>query len=34
MDWHIKKFEQLSLDELYDILKMRSEIFVVEQECV
>lgn len=34
MDWHIKKFEHLSLDELYDILKMRSEIFVVEQECV
>ena len=34
MDWYIKKFEQLSLDELYDILKMRSEIFVVEQECV
>ena len=27
-------FETLSVNELYDILKLRSEIFVVEQNCV
>ncbi|MCQ8211053.1 GNAT family N-acetyltransferase [Cetobacterium somerae] len=29
-----KKFNELTLEELYDILKLRSEIFVVEQKCV
>lgn len=32
--WKIKSFEDLSIHELYDILKLRSEIFVVEQNCV
>jgi len=32
--WHIKPFEDLSNTELYTILKIRSEIFVVEQHCV
>lgn len=32
--WKIKPFETLSTNELYDILKLRSEIFVVEQNCV
>ncbi len=32
--WNIKSFEDLSVKELYDILKLRSEIFVVEQNCV
>ncbi len=31
--WHCKKYEQLSLDELYEILKIRQEIFIVEQDC-
>lgn len=30
----IKKFGELTCDELYDILKLRSEVFVVEQNCV
>ena len=30
----IKTFRQLSIDELYAILQLRSEIFVVEQDCV
>lgn len=34
MDWHIKRFGELTTDELYDILKLRSEVFVVEQNCV
>lgn len=32
--WEIKPFAALTVDELYDILKLRSEIFVVEQNCV
>ncbi|MGE0020717.1 MAG: GNAT family N-acetyltransferase [Draconibacterium sp.] len=29
-----KTFQELTVDELYDILRLRSEIFVVEQTCV
>ena len=34
INWNLKKFSELSLDELYGILKLRSEVFVVEQDCV
>ncbi len=34
MKFKIKSFYELSLDELYSILQLRSEIFVVEQDCV
>jgi ElaA protein len=34
LEWHLTSFETLSVQELYDILKLRSEIFVVEQNCV
>lgn len=30
----IKRFEELSVGELYEILKARSAVFVVEQSCV
>lgn len=30
----IKSFEELTKRELYEILRVRSEVFVVEQECV
>ncbi len=30
----IKNFQQLTLHELYEILQLRSEVFVVEQDCV
>tara|TARA_B100000497_G_scaffold36267_1_gene42512 strand:+ start:1184 stop:1627 length:444 start_codon:yes stop_codon:yes gene_type:complete len=30
----VKKFNDLSLEELYSLLQLRSEVFVVEQECV
>jgi ElaA protein len=33
VDLVIKRFEELSLTELYDILKLRVDIFVVEQNC-
>lgn len=29
-----KEFHELGLEELYDILQLRSEVFVVEQDCV
>jgi ElaA protein len=34
VEWKIKRFEALSLRELYYLLKLRSEVFVVEQNCV
>ena len=33
MKLNIKNFEELSNKELYNILKLRSEVFVVEQKC-
>ena len=34
IEWKIKSFEALTSTELYDILQLRSKIFVVEQNCV
>ena len=34
MNWIIKKYEHLSLHELYAILQLRNEVFAVEQNCV
>lgn len=31
--WLCSEFESLSTAELYDILRLRAEVFVVEQEC-
>lgn len=31
---HQKRFSELTLDELYELLRIRSEVFVVEQNCV
>lgn len=33
MNWSIKLFEELNTKELYDILQLRAEVFVVEQDC-
>jgi len=32
--WHLKSFDALTNSQLYQILRLRSEIFVVEQDCV
>jgi ElaA protein len=32
--WKIKRFNELSLSELYSLLQLRSLVFVVEQNCV
>ncbi len=31
--WQCKKFHELSVEELYNILHLRNEVFVVEQNC-
>lgn len=34
MQLHIKKFNELTREEIYNIFRLRSEVFVVEQNCV
>lgn len=34
LDIQTKTFNQLNTEELYDLLQLRSEVFVVEQDCV
>ncbi|MBC7650909.1 MAG: GNAT family N-acetyltransferase [Deinococcales bacterium] len=34
IQWHYKPFETLTNTELYALLRLRSEVFVVEQNCV
>lgn len=31
--WHFKEFNELTPKELYEILQLRAEVFVVEQDC-
>lgn len=33
MKWELKKFENLSALEVYNMLSLRNEVFIVEQEC-
>lgn len=33
LTWHAKNFQDLSLEELYEIIALRSAVFVVEQNC-
>jgi len=34
MEWLYKKFDELKTTELYEIMKLRQKVFVVEQNCV
>lgn len=34
LTFEIKPFEALSIHELYDVLRLRADVFVVEQDCV
>lgn len=34
VNWTIKRFHGLTLEELYRILQLRTEVFIVEQNCV
>ncbi len=33
MKWTLKKFQELSVQEFHDIVQLRLDIFVVEQDC-
>lgn len=33
MDWRWMRFEVFTLEELYDLLALRQQVFVVEQKC-
>lgn len=33
IDWKICKFEELTIDELYGILNLRSKVFIIEQDA-
>ncbi|RQP09629.1 MAG: GNAT family N-acetyltransferase [Chryseobacterium sp.] len=32
IDWHLKSFDELSRDRLYAIMRVRQEVFIVEQK--
>lgn len=34
IEWSLKRFDELSPQELYAVLQLRNEVFVVEQNCV
>ena len=34
MNWTFSRLAQLSADDVYDMLALRSEVFVVEQQCI
>jgi ElaA protein len=34
MDHHFRTWKELSTNELYGLLQLRSEVFVVEQQCI
>ena len=33
MEWFFKKYDELRINELYELLKLRASVFVVEQDC-
>lgn len=33
METTVKTFEELTINELYELLQLRNEVFIVEQEC-
>ncbi|MFG6462149.1 GNAT family N-acetyltransferase [Roseateles sp. DXS20W] len=34
MHWTCVRFDELTVEQLYDLLQLRSQVFVVEQNCV
>lgn len=33
LTWHVLPFQELGADRLYDVLRLRTDVFVVEQRC-
>lgn len=34
IQWKIKRFEELSTSELYGLLRLREQVFIIEQNCI
>lgn len=34
IEWQWKKFDELSREDLYEIIQVRQEVFVIEQNCI
>jgi len=34
IEWKIRRFEALSVKEMYSLLQLRSKVFIVEQNCI
>ena len=34
IQWECKSFNEISVDELYKVMQLRAQVFVVEQDCV
>ena len=34
METFVKRFDELTVNELYEILKLRADVFVIEQQCI
>ena len=34
IDWYWYQFQQLSILQLYDLLKFRQDVFIIEQQCI
>lgn len=34
INWQLRRFDEMTVHELYQLLRLRSEVFVVEQNCV
>ena len=34
LEIYVKKYNELTIDELYSLLQLRSEVFIIEQDCV
>jgi len=34
LSWSFKTFDELNIEELYDLLRLRTEVFVIGQQCV
>ncbi|OZG72948.1 GNAT family N-acetyltransferase [Hahella sp. CCB-MM4] len=33
-EWKFKAFDELSVEELYEILRVRQQVFIIEQNCI
>jgi ElaA protein len=32
--WQVKTFEELTVEELYGLLRLREQVFIIEQDCI